>query len=142
MGEKKSKFLPVAEAELIDVSHLICKLDVLISFVDLVVEGKSLWVGEGDGDSDGDGDGDGDGDCDGERLNKFLIGSAVGNVSLICGDFFAGGSDGDSSISNYFYRSLIWIYAWQSTDMTMINKENEKRNESKYTLARNNIQFA
>lgn len=89
-------FLPVAEPEFVNTIGLICKLDALISFVVVVVvvlvEGKILWVGEGDG----------DGDCDGERLNKFLIGSAVGNVSLICGDFLAGGVDGVSSISNCF----------------------------------------
>lgn len=92
INEMKNVCVPVAEPEFVGVLHLICKLDALISF-DVLVEGKTLCVGEGDG----------DGDCDGERLKKLLIGSAVGNVSLICGDFLAVGcDDGVSSISNYF----------------------------------------
>lgn len=60
-----------------------------ISF-DGLFEGNVLWVGEGDGDGDGDG----------ERLNKLLIGSAVGNVSLIWGDFLAGGVGGVDAVSS------------------------------------------
>lgn len=93
MNRIRSARLPVAEPAFVGVLRLIGKLDALISF-DVLVDGESLCVGEGDG--------------DGERLNKFLIGSAVGNVSLICGDFLAGAcdpSDGVSSISDYFCRS-------------------------------------
>ena len=64
----------------------------------VVIGGKScfrFWVGEGDGD----------------RLNKFFIGSVVGNVSLICGDFSAG-NDGVSSIfSCTIFYGFCFIFA-------------------------------
>lgn len=84
-----------------DVSHLVCKLAALMSFV--VDEGKicfRLWVGEGEGVVD--------------RPSKFLIGSVVGNVRLICGDFSAAGNDDVLSISNDVVRlegtSLLNLY--------------------------------
>lgn len=85
--------LPVAEPIFNDVSHLVCKLvgaaaaAALMSFV--VDEGNIcflLWVGEGEGEGVVD------------RPNTFLIGSVVGNVNLICGDFSAAGNDDGSSI--------------------------------------------
>lgn len=114
-------YIPVAEPTFNGVSHLVCKLDALVS---LVVEGKScfrFWVGEGDA----------------ERLNTFLIGSDAGNVSLICGDFSAG-ADGVSSIFTEFVdllqpikyvrkKKIPVVDENEENPMKIMQKEKEKR---------------
>lgn len=83
-------YVPVAEPTFVDdVSHLVWKLG-----ASFVVGGKScfrFWVGEGDG----------------ERLNKFFIGSVAGNVSLICGDSSAGTDDASSMFSGKIFHGFI-----------------------------------
>lgn len=89
--------LPVAEPTFSDISHLVCKLVVLLSFI--VDEGNicfRLWVSEVEGVV--------------ERPNTVLIGSVVGDVSLICGDFSAVFIGSSSTISSIF------------VDLTLLNK--------------------